>query len=153
MAHQRRTQQAEALEMLTADHRHVQALFQQYAQAKNRYTKQRLADQACAALTQHAQLEETIFYPAFAHAADDREAMLVEAAFQDHHTVQELIAALEDTPDVEFDARFRALQEHVEAHMQEEEHTMFPKAEALLAAHMVKLAEAMRQCKKQLRAS
>jgi hemerythrin-like domain-containing protein len=127
----------------------VKKLFQLYDRAKGRLTKQAIADQVCAALEMHAQLEETIFYPVFAHVADDTEDVLVENALQEHQTVKDLIEDLEDAHDAEFDAIFRELRQDIEAHIQEEEQTLFPKAEELLAAHMEKLTAEMRKFQKQ----
>ena len=152
MAHQN-THQATAIEMLKAEHRQVKQLFQQYERAKSRLTKQAIAAQACATLEMHTYLEETIFYPVFEYAADTAEAIYVEEAFQEHQAVKDLLEELEDTANAEFDAIFRALRTRIEAHMQDEEQRMFPKAEEILAEHMEKLTEAMRRCKQQLIAS
>ena len=60
----------DAITMLTADHRQVRALFQQYADTSDPYLKQIIAEHVFAELTLHMLLEETVFYPAVAEQAD-----------------------------------------------------------------------------------
>jgi hypothetical protein len=65
-----RHQPDDALTRLTADHRQVRALFQQYADTADPYLKQIIAEHVFAELTLHRLLEETVLYPAFAEQAD-----------------------------------------------------------------------------------
>src|SRR5919199_6730034 len=53
----------DAIAMLTADHRQVRALFQQYEDTSDPYLKQIIAEHVFAELTLHMVLEETVFYP------------------------------------------------------------------------------------------
>jgi len=55
----------DAIAMLTADHRQVRALFQQYEDTSDPYLKQIIAEYVFAELTLHMLLEETVFYPVF----------------------------------------------------------------------------------------
>ena len=66
-----RHQSDDAIAMLTADHRQVRALFQQYADTPDPYLKQIIAEHVFAELTLHMLLEETVFYPAVAEQADE----------------------------------------------------------------------------------
>jgi hypothetical protein len=59
--------------MLTADHRQVHALFQQYADTPDPYLKQIITEHIFAELTRHLLLEETVFSPAFAEQTDEEE--------------------------------------------------------------------------------
>src|SRR5438445_13759851 len=103
----------DAIAMLTADHRQVRALFQQYADTPDPYLKQIIAEHVFAELTLHMLLEETVFYPAFAEQADKEGKRLVSEARQDHQQVKELIETLRETDDdAVFEARFHALREH-----------------------------------------
>jgi hemerythrin superfamily protein len=81
----------DAIAMLTADHRQVRALFQQYADTPDPYLKQIIAEHVFAELTLHMLLEETVFYPAFAEQADEEGEGLVGDALQDHQHIKELI--------------------------------------------------------------
>jgi hemerythrin-like domain-containing protein len=143
----------DALALLRAEHHEITQLFQKQARTKSRKIKRQLAAHVCAALEKHAQVEETIFYPVFAYAADDEGKVLVENALQEHQTVRDLMAELEETDEEAFDAQFCALRTHVDAHIQDEEQRMFPEAEALLAAYMDKLTAAMQQFRQQRVAS
>ena len=54
-----------AIEMLEADHRKVEALFDQYEEEKegDEETKRAISQRICGELTVHAQVEEELFYP------------------------------------------------------------------------------------------
>src|SRR5215813_5011562 len=100
----------DALAMLTADHRQVQALFQQYKDTSDPYLQQIIAEHVFAELTLHMLLEETVFYPAFAEQADEEGKRLVSDALQDHQQLRDLIATLQDVAEDEaFETRFHAL--------------------------------------------
>jgi hemerythrin superfamily protein len=144
-------QPEDAIELLKADHRKVQDLFQKYENTSDQKTKQQIAAQVFTELEAHAQLEETVFYPAFAQEADQEGKQLVEEARQEHQTVKDLIAELRDLDDhEEFAAKFQELMENVEHHVQEEEHEMFPKAEEELEAQLEDLRDEMQELKQQL---
>lgn len=144
-------QPEDAIELLKADHRKVKELFQKYENTSDQHTQQQIAAQVFTELEAHAQLEEMVFYPAFAQEADREGKQLVEEARQEHQTVKELIAemrglAVRD----EFDARFRELMENVEHHVQEEEAEMFPQAEEELEEQLEDLRDEMQELKQQL---
>jgi hemerythrin superfamily protein len=93
-----------AVEMLKADHQTVRDLFQQYRTANDPAMKEQTAEQVFVELETHAQLEEMVFYPAFAEAADDAGKQMVEEARQEHQTVKDLIAEMRAMEDAdEFD--------------------------------------------------
>src|SRR4051812_14254400 len=61
------TDKADAVTLLSADHRKVEQLFQQYTMKKsggNTEEKQQIIKQICTELIVHTMLEEEIFYPA-----------------------------------------------------------------------------------------
>jgi hemerythrin superfamily protein len=140
----------DAISLLQADHREVEDLFRQYQHAKERHTRQHLADHICTALELHARLEEMIFYPAFEAAAGEAGDTLVEDVRQDHQTVRDLIAELADVYGKEFDARFRELMHMVQQHVQEEENALFPHAEEALAEQREDLMDEMVELKQHL---
>jgi iron-sulfur cluster repair protein YtfE (RIC family) len=124
-----RHQPDDAIEMLTADHRQVRALFQQYEDTSNPYLKQIIAEHVFAELTLHMLLEETVFYPAFAEQADEEGKRLISDALQDHQQLRNLIATLQDVAEDEaFESKFHALRDLVNQHFEDEETTMFPQA-------------------------
>jgi iron-sulfur cluster repair protein YtfE (RIC family) len=139
----------DAMPLLTADHRQVQALFQQYADTSDPYLKQIIAE-----LTLHMLLEESIFYPAFAEQTDEEGKRLVCEALRDHQQLRELMETLEATDDdAAFEARFDALRDHVEQHMEDEETTMFPQAAQVLVSHLEEITGLLQERKEQMLAS
>jgi hemerythrin-like domain-containing protein len=144
----------DAIAMLTADHRQVRALFQQYADTPEPYLKQIIAEHVFAELTLHMLLEETVFYPAVAEQADEEGKRLVSEALQDHQQLRDLIATLQDVAEDEaFETRFHALKDHVEQHIEDEETTMFPEAAQVLATHLEEITVLLQERKEQILAS
>lgn len=121
----------DAIAMLTAEHKEVKAMFEQYGQLgdRARATKKKLADQICNALTLHAAIEEEIFYPALRAASKDA-ADLLDEALVEHAGAKDLIAQLQemDPEDDLYDAKVKVLGEQIDHHVGEEEGDMFPKA-------------------------
>jgi hemerythrin superfamily protein len=121
----------DAIALLTADHKRVKKMFKQFDKMKedgSSADKQALAQQICAELALHAEVEEQIFYPATREAIDDDD-MLNEAEVE-HASAKDLIAQIEsgDPSDPLWDAKVTVLGEYVDHHVQEEEEEMFKKA-------------------------
>jgi hemerythrin-like domain-containing protein len=125
------TSSQDAITLLTADHREVSEMFQQYEELGERAkaSKKKLADKICNALILHATIEEEIFYPALREASKDAEDMVDEAVVE-HASAKDLIAQLQemDPEDELYDAKVKVLSEQIEHHVGEEEKEMFPKA-------------------------
>jgi hemerythrin superfamily protein len=125
------TKPTDAIAMLTAEHRAVKALFDQYDGLGDRAmaSKKKIADQICTALTLHATIEEEIFYPALRQASKEA-ADLLDEALVEHAGAKDLIAQLQemDPEDDLYDAKVKVLGEQIEHHVGEEEGEMFPKA-------------------------
>jgi hemerythrin-like domain-containing protein len=121
----------DAVAMLTAEHREVKQLFDQFEQLSDRAkaTKKKLADQICNALILHTTIEEEIFYPALRAASKEAGDKLDEAIVE-HASAKDLIAQIQeiDPEDELYDAKVKVLSEQVEHHVQEEEKEMFPMA-------------------------
>jgi iron-sulfur cluster repair protein YtfE (RIC family) len=144
----------DAIAMLTADHRQVRALFQQYADTPDPYLKQVIAEHVFAELTLHMLLEETVFYPALAEQADAEEKQLVHEALQDHQQFRERIETLQEIDDdAAFEVRFHALSDHVAQHIEDEETTLFPQAAEILATHLEEITDLLQERKAQILAS
>jgi len=122
----------DALQLLTADHREVKAMFQQYdklAEAGGRGDERMLlASQICVALTLHAQVEEEILYPAARQALTSDED-LVDEAYVEHASAKSLVAQIKTMTSDQplFDAKLKVLGEYVDHHVKEEEIELFPK--------------------------
>ena len=116
------------IEMLKDDHKKVKGLFDDFESAEG-------GEQAAIALTAipeleiHAELEESLIYPAIREAIDDADMM--NEAVEEHHLVHVLIAELKKLKpsDEKFHAKFCVLSELVKHHIEEEESEMLPKAE------------------------
>jgi hemerythrin superfamily protein len=125
------TKSIDAIAMLTAEHKEVKTMFEQYEKLGDRANaaKKKLADQICAALTVHTTIEEEIFYPALRAASKDAADMLDEAVVE-HAGAKDLIAQIDemDPEDDLYDAKVKVLGEQVEHHVGEEEGEMFPVA-------------------------
>ncbi len=120
----------EATAILRADHKLVNALFEQFGSTRSANKKAQIVAQICKELTIHAEIEEEIFYPAVKAAMKDKE--LVPEATVEHATLKDLIAQLEGvTPDGEmYDAKVKVMGEYVKHHVKEEQNEMFPKAKS-----------------------
>jgi hemerythrin superfamily protein len=123
----------DAIELLTADHREVKALFKAYDKLVKAEAgsdeKQTIALQICTALTAHATAEEEIFYPAAREVLGEDED-LVDEADVEHASAKDLIAQIEaGSPDEDdlYDAKVKVLGEYIDHHVKEEEGEMFPK--------------------------
>jgi hemerythrin superfamily protein len=146
---------ADAIEMLEADHRKVKELFSKYVATSDQKAQRKIAEQVFVELETHAQLEETVFYPAFAEETDEEGKQLVTESLEEHQAVKELIDELRDidVDDAEFDSKFHALMDDVEHHVEEEEAEMFPKAQEDLEAQLEDLLGEMQELKQQLTAA
>jgi hemerythrin superfamily protein len=118
----------DALALLKADHRAVEALFAEFESARKPQRKEEIARKICSELTIHAKLEETSFYPAVRKALPEEQDLLNEAEVE-HASLKWLIAQVEtESCDREFDhAKVIVLKEYVKHHVKEEEKDMFPK--------------------------
>jgi Hemerythrin HHE cation binding domain len=135
----------DAIAMLHAAHRQVLQLFQHFDTTSDPALQQRIAEDVFAALALLGQLEETVFYPAFAEAAGEDGDRLVGGARQEHQLFKDLVAELRDLDDEDvFPAHFHELRDYVAQHVVvDEEREMFPLAAASLGGTMAQLTDAM----------
>ncbi|HVF82690.1 MAG TPA: hemerythrin domain-containing protein [Sphingomicrobium sp.] len=110
----------DAVTLLKEDHRRVEELFSDFQKAKGDGRKQKLAEQICAELIVHAQIEEEIFYPACEGAVDEAD---IKEAYVEHDGAKVLIAeiAAGGPNDEYYEAKVKVLQEQIEHHIKEEE--------------------------------
>ncbi len=142
----------DAIALLKADHRQVEAWFKQFDKARADKRKTDLAERICEALTIHTRIEEEIFYPAFLDATDEQS--LHHEAEVEHEGAKRLIEHIESSgpSDEYFDARVKVLSEMIKHHVKEEEQRggMFAKARAS-DMDLDTLGKEMRARKAQLR--
>lgn len=139
----------EATALLRADHKAVDALFEEYESARSTSKKKEIVATICKELRVHAQIEEEIFYPAVKQALKDKE--LIPEATVEHATLKDLIAQVEGVePDGEmFDAKIKVMSEYVKHHVKEEQNEIFPKAKES-SLDLIQLGEKMSERKAEL---
>lgn len=110
----------DAVALLKADHRQVEALFQQYATARNGNAKRRLVAQIAHEFLTHSLIEEKIFYPACREKIDDDD---LDEAQVEHDSAKLMLRELrEGSPgDPYYDAKVTVLGEYIKHHVAEEE--------------------------------
>src|SRR5690242_18898246 len=111
----------DAITLLKQDHREVEKLFKEFESAKGDGRKQKLAQQICLELSVHAEIEETIFYPACEGTVDEDE---LKEGYVEYYAAKLLIAEItanEGGDDEFFDTKVKVLQEEIEHHIKEEE--------------------------------
>jgi hemerythrin superfamily protein len=116
---------ADAIDLLTRDHRLVEELFTAFAQAAPQQLDP-LARRVCKMLRIHAQIEEELFYPVARRAVQDD--VLIDEAEREHAEAKQAIARVESmTSDhAEFQAAVGELAERIASHVEEEEGQLFP---------------------------
>ena len=144
-----------AFELLKTDHETVAGLMEKIDQTTERgqKTREELFTRLKTELDIHAQIEESIFYPALEEADETREITL--EAFEEHRLVKQLLSELESMPkdDEQWTARFTVLKENVEHHVEEEEGEMFKKARKVLSKEDAEtLGTRMEEAKKEQKA-
>ena len=122
----------DAFELLKADHKKVNELFDQLEAATGR-AKLNIFEQIKTELELHTHIEETIFYPALEKPEKTHDLTL--EAYEEHKLVKTLLAKLSGarTADDEWQAQAKVLRENVEHHVDEEENELFDKADEALS--------------------
>ena len=110
----------DAIALLKADHREVEALFEKFEKARGSSSKQKICHQICVELKIHTMIEEEIFYPALRGKIEDD---TLDEAYVEHDGAKVLINDLESaSPDADFyDAKVTVLSEEIKHHVKEEE--------------------------------
>jgi hemerythrin superfamily protein len=113
-------EQMDAVALLKADHRAVEALFEKFENTNSKSQKQKIAEQICKELVVHTIIEEEIFYPACKGSVEDD---LMDESYVEHDGAKVLISEiLASSPEAEFyDAKVKVLSEEIKHHVQEEE--------------------------------
>ena len=122
----------DAFELLKADHKKVNELFDQLEAATGK-AKLSVFAQIQSELELHTRIEETIFYPALEKPEETHDLTL--EAYEEHKMVKTLLAKLSgaQAADDEWQAQAKVLRENVEHHVDEEENELFDKADDVLS--------------------
>ncbi|PVM83441.1 hemerythrin domain-containing protein [Caulobacter endophyticus] len=109
-----------AIRLLKADHREVEAMFDEYEQLESDREKLALFNKIALALKVHTQIEEEVLYPESRGEVEDD---LIDEAYVEHDGAKKLIAEIEAMkPGEEFyDAKVKVLGEYIKHHVKEEE--------------------------------
>jgi hemerythrin-like domain-containing protein len=126
----------DAFNLLKADHRKVEELFEQLESASGK-GKLDVFAQIKMELDLHAHIEEKIFYPALEEPSETHDITL--EAYEEHAQVKTLLQQLSRarTANDEWEAKAKVLQENVEHHVEEEENELFKKASSVLSREEV----------------
>ena len=145
----------DAISLLKTDHRKVKNLFARYESAGDFSTKYLIAEQVFPELELHAQLEESVFYPAYEAMTGKHGTQLVADSRLAHAHVRELMSELQgiDLDEAAFEVKFHELMGIVREHVAEEENAMFPEAEQRLADQLEDLMDHMVELKQHLTSS
>jgi len=113
-------QNMDGLQLLAADHRKVEGLFESFEKASGATAKEKIVRQICTELKVHSQIEEEIYYPAIRGKVEED---ALDEAYVEHDSAKLLINELEAAdPDESFyDAKVKVLSELIEHHVGEEE--------------------------------
>ena len=145
-----------AFELLKKDHEKVAGLMDRVEETTDNAvkTRQDTFRQIMEELQIHAQIEETIFYPALQVETETED--ITREAYEEHKVVKTLLKELDSMPkdDPQWIAKFKVLKENVEHHVEEEEGEMFTKARKVLEKEELdELGQEMQEEKKRMMAA
>jgi len=132
----------DAIVLLRTQHREVEKLFK--AVDKGDLS---VVPEICAALEEHARIEEDVFYPAVRDEVPEEVSTILES-LEEHLIVKRLVAELSQMQrdDDAYEAKATVLAENVRHHVREEEDELFPVVRSALGRkRLVELAEEMRR--------
>ncbi|HEY3832251.1 MAG TPA: hemerythrin domain-containing protein [Acidimicrobiia bacterium] len=142
----------DALTFLKQEHRDVDEMFERFERAGSGAIrrKEQLRDGIVAALSQHAAIEETVFYPAVRSEVRGADSDVLES-LEEHHVVKWLLSELDgmDPAAERFTAKMTVLIENVRHHVREEERDLFPEVRKHLDRERLReLGDALREAKR-----
>mgnify|MGYP001490770056 FL=1 len=132
----------DAIVLLRTQHREVEKLFK--AVDKGDLS---VVPEICAALEEHARIEEDVFYPAVRDEVPEEVSTILES-LEEHLIVKRLVAELSQMQrdDDAYEAKATVLAENVRHHVREEEDELFPAVRSALGRkRLVELAEEMQR--------
>lgn len=149
-----------ALELLKDDHKKVKRMLSDLVKLGkdgSKKQKQELLDQIEMEVKIHSELEETIFYPAFRKAAQERdEKVLFFESTEEHHVVDTVLPEVKASAgkNEEFSGRAKVLRELITHHASDEEKEMFPRATEIMGDERLNvLGQKMARRKEELQES
>lgn len=140
----------DALTLLHQDHEMVNGLFERALDEDAPAAQRRSAiAEICEALTVHAKMEESLFYPALRRAGKSEERDSVLEAGEEHGMVKDMVAKIKRSQgrDETLKAKVTVLKEMVQHHVREEESTIFDEARRVMGNKLQALGEEMQRFK------
>ena len=118
----------DAIGLLEADHRAVEALFAELDRTTDKRARHALALRVCKELSVHDKLESKVFYPAAKRGAPKAEDEINEGIVE-HEGIRLLVKELPTlrSSDEFFEPKLKVLIGYVKHHLREEEQSMFPR--------------------------
>jgi len=130
-----------AFTLLKEDHKKVAGILEKIDATTERgvKTREELFAQLKTELDIHAEIEETIFYPALEKHDETRDITL--EGIEEHRIVKELLAELDAMAkdDEVWTAKMTVLKENIEHHVEEEEGEMFSKVRKALTEEEIEI--------------
>ena len=147
-----RKSSTDALDLLVADHRTVDELFDRFESLGDNATKtkRQVADKIIRELAVHAVAEEQVLYPVIRECSDEMRDLVLES-LEEHHVAKVLLAELQnmDADHERFAAKVTVLSESIRHHVEEEEQELFPKVRKALGNELLgDMGKAIQQAKK-----
>ncbi|MFN2463583.1 MAG: hemerythrin domain-containing protein [Candidatus Dormibacteria bacterium] len=141
-----------AITVLKNDHKRVEKLFKQFEKLGDGdgKAKQAVVREIITELSQHASIEEQVFYPASRREAQETEDTVLES-LEEHHIVKWTLSELDKMKpsDERFDAKVTVLMESVRHHVEEEEEELFPEvAKQLSRKQLNELGDELEKARK-----
>lgn len=140
--------------LLKEDHHRIKELLSKYASLGPEEIDQKedLFSMLSAELSDHATIEEEIFYPAIAEIDQPDAELKTQEAIEEHQIVRSLLDEMTElTPgEIDFEAKMKVLKESVENHADEEEKTLFKLFKKLPREVQDEVSERLRERKLEL---
>lgn len=151
MTHHEAAARQDVIDVLTSDHREVEALFVELESRQGTPEHRRqLADVVIAELVRHSVAEEAYVYPAARKALPDGDR-IAEHEISEHAEAERTMKELEslDPSDARFDQLLTQLTRAIRHHVREEEDGLFPRLRAAVAhEELMELAAKVEAAKK-----
>jgi hemerythrin superfamily protein len=139
----------DAIEIIEADHRAVERLFQQLTSSTGGEDRQRIGEQIVCSLSIHATVEEQLLYPRARMLLKDD--ALVDHAIEEHSDLKQVLDRLDGTApdDAGFVEGFTEAEKLVHEHVLEEESRLLPRLRgAATGDELRRLGRAIEMAKK-----
>lgn len=122
------SEQPDAVDVLTRDHRHIEDLFASYESTSDPAEQTKVAHAVVHDLAVHGEIEELLFYPRIRAVLPDGDA-LADEAVHEHLEIKRTLNDIDRmrADDDAFDGKMRALMAEVRHHVEEEESELFPR--------------------------